>query len=393
MRRLRLLATPLGVAALLAGCGAESPAPAGINPVPTPSAAPSVAPAAFAYAVDPQENALLAFEADAVTGELRLVEARGILPAWTRFPTRIAADPRGRFLYAGLANPPGGGGAPTHTLRSFAVDGSTGRLLARDDAPLTFPPVSIAATEDRVHVLGGVYTTGYIGSWDVFALDPQTGGLLRTTHPPQRFYPSFVAPDAASGVVYTVAAPSDALWPDEAMFASRWRDAQTLVDVDSINLQRRTSDVALGGSLSYMADESGRISWRSFDTRAGQIRLQGRVAAFEGGPARLALGRATLPRLDGAASSPGTMLVVSSQAGLHLLQVGGAGEPTPLSSIDLPPLEKVRCLAFHPSGRYLYTSGAGEGLRVFRVEPGGTLQEAARETQGGGEIVVTAPSS
>jgi len=44
-------------------------------------------------------------------------------------------------------------------------------------------------------------------------------------------------------------------------------------------------------------------------------------------------------------------------------------------------------------GRYLYTSGESEGLRIFRVDPDGTLQETAREIQGGGEIVLTAPSS
>ncbi len=392
IRRRGPLAGALGLAGLLAACGVESPGPATGTSVPTPSPAPSVAPAAFAYVVDPQASALLAFEADAVTGDLRLAESLGIHPAWTRFPTRIAADPRGRFVYALVANPDPGSG-PTHTLRSFAVDGSTGRLLARGDAWVTLPPVSIAATEDRVHVLGAAYITGYIGSWDVFEVDEATGALRRGKLPPHRVEPSVVVAGGDSGVVYTVAAPSAALKDEEAMFASRWRDEATLVDVDSIKLQRRTSDVALGGSLSYAADESGRISWRSFDARTGQIRLQGRVAAFEGGPARLALGRPTLPRLDATAPSPGTILAVSSGAGLRLLEVSEAGEPSPRGSIDLPELERVRDLAFHPSGRYLYTSGAGEGLRIFRVEAGGTLQETARETQGGGEIVLTPPPS
>ena len=390
--RRRPLAVALGLAGLVAGCGAESPVPPAGTPVPTPSAAPSVAPAAFAYVVDPQASALLAFEADAVSGDLRLVEARGILPAWTSFPTRIAADPRGRFVYAGLANPSPGAG-PTHALWSFAVEGSTGRLLARGEDWLTFPPVSLAATEDRVHVLGGVYTTGYIGSWDVFAVDSGTGALRRATWPPQRFYPSIVVEGGDPDVVYTVAAPSDALWPAESMFASRWKNEGTLVDVDSIKLQRNTSDVALGGSLSYMADESGRISWRTFDARTGQIRLLGRVDAFEGGPAQLAMGRPTIPRLSTTGPRPGTMIAVSSRAGLHLLEVGEGGELSPRGSIDLPGLERVRRLAFHPSGRYLYTSGEGEGLRIFRVDSDGSLQETAREMQGGGEIVLTAPPS
>jgi hypothetical protein len=142
-----------------------------------------------------------------------------------------------------------------------------------------------------------------------------------------------------------------------------------------------------------MADESGRVSWRSFDARTGRIRLLGRVQAFEGGPARLALGRPTTPRLASAGPTPGTMLAVSSRSRLHLLEIGADGEPTPRGSVDLPELERVRSLAFHPSGRYLYTSGESEGMRVFRVDPEGTLLETARVPQGGGEIVLTTPPS
>ena len=64
--------------------------------------------------------------------------------------------------------------------------------------------------------------------------------------------------------------------------------------------------------------------------------------------------------------------------------VAGCGAESP---------ERVRRLAFHPSGRYLYTSGDGGGLRIFRVDSDGSLQETAREMQGGGEIVLTVPPS
>jgi 6-phosphogluconolactonase (cycloisomerase 2 family) len=84
---------------------------------------------------------------------------------------------------------------------------------------------------------------------------------------------------------------------------------------------------------------------------------------------------------------------VSSRAGLRLLELGEGGEPSPRGSFDLPELERVRSLAFHPSGRYLYTSGEAEGVRVFRIDASGALQETAREVRGGGEIVLTAPPS
>ncbi|HEX9190048.1 MAG TPA: hypothetical protein VGB87_23430 [Vicinamibacteria bacterium] len=386
-RRLGPFGVVLGLAGLLWGCGAEAPGPVASTPA-TPT--PSVAPGAFAYVVDPQASALLEFEAHEVTGGLRLVEAYDLRPAWPRFPTRIAANPRGQFLYAGLAEPSPGSG-PTHVVQVFAVDGGTGRLLPRGDAPLTFPPVSLVATEDQVHVVGGVYTTGYIGSWDVLDVDPATGALQRTTRAPRRFYPSLVVADTGGGRVYTVAALSTALADQEVMFASEWRDGGTLVDVDSIKLQRKTSDVTLGGAVSFTADESGRISSRTFDARTGQIRLLGRVDAFEGGPARLALGRPTLPRAFTAARSPGAWLAVSSLGGLRLFEAGEGGELAARGSVALPEIETVRGLAFHPSGPYLYTSGAGEGLRVFRIGEGGELQETAREPRGGGDIVLTAP--
>jgi hypothetical protein len=202
-----------------------------------------------------------------------------------------------------------------------------------------------------------------------------------------------VAADGEAGVIYTVASPSDLLWPQQAMFASRWRSDASLVDVDRINLQQQASDLAVGGGLSYTADDSGRISARVFDSRTGQIHLLARTRAFQRGPARLALGRPTLPRLSDAAGPPATMLAVSSGAGLRLLEIGDAGRLTPRGSFDLPPLEPVRRLAFHPSGRYLYTSGEGEGVRVFRVGEDGSLRETAQDTRGGGEIVVTAPPS
>jgi len=151
--------------------------------------------------------------------------------------------------------------------------------------------------------------------------------------------------------------------------------------------------VALGGSVFFTADESGRISSRTVDAHTGQIRLLGRVDAFEGGPARLALGRPTIPRLATTALPPGTVLAVSSHAGLRLFDAGEAGELAPRGTISLPELEAVRSLAFHPSGRHFYTSGEGEGVRVFRVDSSGQLQETAREPRGGGEIVVTAPPS
>lgn len=88
--------------------------------------------------------------------------------------------------------------------------------------------------------------------------------------------------------------------------------------------------------------------------------------------------------------TPGKLLAVSSASGLRTFTVSEAGELSLAGSATLPEVESARAIAFHPSGRYLYASGPGEGVRVFRVHENGLLQETAREPRGGGQIVLTA---
>jgi 6-phosphogluconolactonase (cycloisomerase 2 family) len=240
-------------------------------------------------------------------------------------------------------------------------------------------------------VIGAARTTGYIGYWSVYHVDAATGRLEWTSPGPWRRDPFFVVAEARGEVLYTVAHESPGEGWTECLYASNTRDDGTIVDRDLIKLQFETSDVVLGDAILFTADRAGRVSSRTL-LGAGQIKLLARLEqAFEGGTARLALGRPTIPRLSASSATPGTLLAVSSSSGLRTFTVGETGELFPAGTAALPGVEDSRAIAFHPSGRYLYASGPGEGVRVFRVKENGLLQETAREPRGGGGIVVTAP--
>jgi 6-phosphogluconolactonase (cycloisomerase 2 family) len=375
-RILLLLVAAIGS---LAACGSGNLGPA--SPALPSSLSPSAAPpSAFAYVFDPHAGALLAYTADAATGALRFVESQDL-----GYPRCLAADPLGRFVYAAATD------SGESFVRSYAVEPATGRLTWRDEQPLNARALSMAATETRVHVIGAARTTGYIGYWSMYDVDAATGRIEWTGPGPWRRDPFFVAIEPSGEVLYTVAHESPGLGWTELLYASSTREDGSVVDRDSIKLQTETSDVVLGAAILFTADRAGRVSSRTL-VGAGQIRLLARLEhAFEGGTARLALGRPTMPRLSATSPTPGTLLAVSSSSGLRTYTVGATGELTPAGTAALPLAEDARVIAFHPFGRHLYASSPGEGVRVFRVQEDGQLQETAREPRGGGAIVLTAP--
>jgi hypothetical protein len=247
-----------------------------------------------------------------------------------------------------------------------------------------------AATETRPRHRRGL-DDGYIGYWAVYRIDAGSGRLEWVSPGPWRRDPFFVVARPRGEDLYTVALEPLEL-EKELLYASNSLDDGTILDRDVIKLQYETSDVVLGEEVLFAADRAGRISSRTLLGPRGPIRLLARLEhAFEGGPARLALGRPTTPRLSTASVAPGTLLAVSSVSGLRTFSVSETAELSLAGTVTLPEVKDARAVAFHPSGRYLYTSGPGEGLRVFRVQEDGLLQETAREPRGGGEIVLTAP--
>jgi hypothetical protein len=366
-------------ACLSFACGGANREPTSPTP---PSTNPSPAsPSAFAYVLDPQARQLLVFDADGVSGALRFVEGQDLGD-----PDRVAADPLGRFVYAAAVTT----GWPF--LQSYAVEPTTGRLTRRDEQDLDARVLSLAATATAVHVVGAARTTGYVGYWSLFRVDAGSGALEWSGPGPWRRDPFLVAVRPRGEDVFTVAHESPALEWTELLYASNTLEDGAIVDRDLIRLQRETSDVVLGDDVLFAADRAGRVSSRTLLAASGQIKLLARLEhAFEGGAARLALARTSTPRLSASSVAPGTLLALSSVSGLRTFSVSEGGELSLAGTVDLPEVESARAVAFHPSGRYLYASGPGEGVRVFRVQEDGRLEETAGEPRGGGDLVLTAP--
>jgi 6-phosphogluconolactonase (cycloisomerase 2 family) len=202
---------------------------------------------------------------------------------------------------------------------------------------------------------------------------------------PWRRDPFFMVVGPSGEGVYTVAHESPTAGWNELLYASDTLDDGTIVDRNVIKLQYETSDVVLGGDVLFAADRAGRISSRTLIGATGQIKLLARLEA------RLALGRPTTPRLSASSVAAGTLLAVSSASGVRTFTVSEEGELSLAGTVTLPQVEEARAVAFHPSGRHLYTSGPGEGIRIFRVQENGLLRETGQEPRGGGEIVITAP--
>jgi hypothetical protein len=371
-----LVAATAILAVACGGADREPPSPT----APSTSSA-TAPPSAFAYVADRETRELLAFDANAATGALRLVEGQDL-----GYPQRLAVDPLGRFVYASATL------SDRSFLRSCAVEAVTGRLARCDEEDLIARALSIAATETFVHVIGAARTTGYVGYWSVYRVDTGSGTLEWTGPGPWRRDPFFLAAAPRGEDVFTVAHESPALGWTELLYASDALDSGAIVDCDFIKLQYETSDVVLGGDVLFAADRAGRISSRTLIGASRQIKLLARLEhAFEGGPARLALGRPTMPRLSASSVEAGTLLAVSSASGVRTFTVSETGELSLAGAVTLPEVEDARAVAFHPSGRHLYTSGPGEGIRIFRVQENGLLQETGQEPRGGGEIVITAP--
>jgi 6-phosphogluconolactonase (cycloisomerase 2 family) len=362
------------LAALAAGfsssCGSPSgpvatPSPPG--PSPTPSFPP---PRAVAYVVDPAANALVAFEADLDTGQLRLIETRA-----ESAPRLLAVDPGGRLLYMAGGDT---AGSVRSYVRSYSIEAATGRLTARStqtwDA-LMRPPLSLAASARQLYVIGGRPFTGTHGGWVAFGVDVATGLLTESPRPPQRFEPDFVVASPEPRFVYTEALDqSNSFLP--TLFVSSVQADGRLEDVGTTVIEAALSTGALGLGFLFVADSDGGLASFAVDEASGRLSPRALLTSGLGpGRARLAL-------------HPGGLLAAAAAAQVQVYAVGARGELSRRDEIALPSSSGPYSLAFQPSGRYLYASGSAEGVRIFAVGADGRLTDAGRATPGGGDVVL-----
>jgi hypothetical protein len=379
---------------LLPACGSNvaiSPGASPVSPVPGPTA--TAPPSALAYVLDRGAGAVLVFEASDATGELRLV-ARQDVPE----PRVLAVDPFGRFLYvAGGGTVWSGGGEEPPYVRCYATDPGSGQLTERSFShanPFGCPWTALAANEGQVYAVAATCMTGYHGGWFLLDVAATTGALTPAPTPPVRWEPAFVVADPQGRFVYSGAVERQSCSYCAWLYISTVQGGGTIDDTGGVKVAPSDvgplSGAVLGEGILYVADPRARIL--SFDVSAGLGRppLLARLdSAFEGSGARLAFGRSTTPRLPtAAASSHGAWLAVSTRAGLGLFEALASGELSLRDEASSPALAS-RSVAFHPSGRFLYASGVGEGVRVFAVDDG-RLREVGQEPLGDGAIAVMA---
>jgi 6-phosphogluconolactonase (cycloisomerase 2 family) len=342
-------------------------------------------PSAFVYVLDPA-NALLVFEADDVTGQLRSVEAQQVIQAF-----RLAADPRGRFVFVA-----GGlGGRIARFVRSYAVDAASGRLDRRSHTS-TFTSchtTSLAANERQVYALGASCSTGYHGGWVVLSLDPRTGVLAPAPSPPSRFEPDFVVADPKGRFVYTGALERQVCSYCPRLFVSALRTDGWLEDVGGIMVARSIDAVPVSGALGhgvlFVADAWGRITSFGIDEESGLPTVLAR-GALEDSMTHLTVAPRTVPDSP---PRPGGRLAASTHFDVRIYDFDASGELSLRDVVAVPWSSVPLNLAFHPSGRFLYSSGSGQGVLIFSVAEDGRLQQVGREERGGGSIVVIAPPS
>ncbi len=84
----------------------------------------------------------------------------------------------------------------------------------------------------------------------------------------------------------------------------------------------------------------------------------------------------------------GVLAAASPDGRVEIYAVGESGELTLKKSTGL---QALRSLAFHPSGRFVYVSGAT--LRTYLLEVDGTLRPYAETAAAAGLLAVTVPPS
>jgi hypothetical protein len=384
----------LGVAAAtvwLTACGSNAPMSGGSAGAPSPTPGTTPGPSAFAYVLNAEESVLMAFEASAATGQLRLIERHDVPE-----PRLLAGDPRGRSLQvAGGGTSWSGDPATPPYVRSYAVDPGSGHLAGRsenDENPFGCPWTALAATERQAYLMAATCVTGYHGGWLVLDVDPATGALTPAATPPVRWEPAFVVADPEDPFVYSVAVERYACDWCHMLYMSATHGDGRIEDLSGVTLNPgKAFGATLGERILYLVHTGSRILSFAVGDRNRRPALVARLdSAFAGDFSHLAFGRSTVPRLEPAASnSPRTWLALSTRTRLYLYAAPDSGELSVSDEATLPAPATWR-LAFHPSGRFLYASSEGEGTRVFAIDDG-RLREVGQDPLGGRWIVVLAP--
>jgi hypothetical protein len=257
----------------------------------------------------------------------------------------------------------------------------------------------MAANDRQLHVLiqAGRPYQSIQGRWVAFALDPARGVVTESPVSTYRFYdPLWVVAATPNRFVYVgTAYPSyEWTWTCEDWwctfaFGFATEGDGRLRQVGSAGvptLDGESNPAIQAGNFLLVPDDGGGVTSFALDSRTGGLvrgpRLEGAFEKFESAHLAYANGRVGL-------ATPTTLSVFDLGSDGTLNLRGQRAVPTEPQPGVAPPSGFV---AFDPSGRYLYLSRPGQGVRAFYVGADGQPTDGAAAVQGGGPIVIVPPS-
>lgn len=375
----------LAAALAAAACGGGPPTSPGSPPSPPPSASPP-GPLRAACTDGAGAGPIPAGAAVAVlaTGdELVLFLIEDSSGCWVRLdPSQpppslraLAVHPSGRFVFASGRPAPDRTGVAAYAIvpERGALDGLGASWMEQQWWDV---PGSLVASERAVYMLGYGPHTGYHGGLWRWAFDPADGGLAWRGSAAAARDPFFLAAGADGRIVYL---GTEILEP-------RFRNAAVALEVGPSGTLRPIAETPLPDPATAVIDPSGRFVWLVTGYSIASSHIAAHRPAPDGtlGPAEeLPWGR----RAPVAHPSGGVLYTATStHVEAHAVDPEtGAPRLTgqvPHTGGDQQPL------AVHPSGRYLYAVSP-EGVRAFRTDLQGNLEEFGRVGPGGTHVVLT----
>lgn len=344
-----------------AGCGSSATAPA---PAPTPYTEPATL--AFVHVLG--GGHLATHTVDPTTGLLSRTDVEDV-PGSNHF---IAADPEGRFVFVDFL--PAGEKRPL--LRSYLVRPDTGSLDLADQQ-YSYPAVDLTATDEVVFVSYSNATshdpymglTGFVLHPDGFLEakvvrdDPglymsNFGGLLASAPGGPRLYRTTYGDRTVRALHVQVGK-----W---AVYLER--EAGGWMPDGEPKIARQMA----AGRLLVTTSSGGWLT--TFEPDWDEARLERRTSVQAAGPLL--------------AYAAGVLAAASADGRVEVYAIGAGGELT-LKRSTVVSGSPVLSLGFHPSGRFLYVSGAT--LSTYLVEADGSLRPYQETAAPPGRLVVTPP--
>ncbi|HEX9186563.1 MAG TPA: hypothetical protein VGB87_05815 [Vicinamibacteria bacterium] len=340
-----------------------------------------------------QGSVVVTHAIDGASGRLQESVAQRVGEAFA-----LVGEPQGRFVFAahdGPYSPPRDG-----SVVAYAPDPSTGSLTTLSEAPVTHGMewYWLSASSTRVYGMMFRYTGHTYPRLVSFAVggDGRLGpGSARDF---ERDWDPWVALDAdASPDVFYNSTPTGGLAahfvePDGSLKQMGGSHLCFATGIDHPRPLAAARGFLFASALLSAASRETVCSWEGprLAPRAN-LGLQAHRAV-----ALVARDDASSPTATASATTLVAMVLGSPASVNHsvrLFAMGGDGDLAPLDTVTGP--WRVRQLAFHPSGRFLYVSHAPYdaeslvGLSVYSIDSQGRLALVQTLEDGGGAMAVT----